>query len=289
MADVGMSVAVDSHDDIIVGGIFGGFFGQGFLGVKYDAEGELLWTRRYGGMEPFGIAVDSDDNFVLTGHNWSEVTNFVTWYTIKCDRDGHMLWKNEYHSGFHDSAEEVVVDDQGSVITVGYSAFSSEDNREHCMIIYGPDGEEMCMKRSGVHGFLLGVALDERGIIVTGGVENLQGWDYYTDRYYDVTPPSVFLEHPQEGYLYLFNRRILSLPRKTIIGGRVTVSLGAEDPGDVERVEFYLDNQLVETLTEPPYAWEWRERTWGRHTVKTMVYDDSGACARHEIPVWKIF
>ena len=291
MLSFGADVTVNSNDDIIVGGMSASpFMGQGFCAIKYDKDGNKIWTHRYGGIQPNGIAIDSNDNVILIGQNYLSNSNSSNWYTIKCDKNGNQLWAIEYDSGYHDIGQKAAVDSKGNIITVGGSFFSGGNDYEHCAIIYDINGGEICMKRSGVSGFIYGVAIDnDNKIIITGAIEKLSDWDYYTDKYFDTNPPLVHPETPKERYLYIFNKEIMPLPKNTLIISQITIKLNADDPSDIEKVEFYIDNTLQETLTDPPYEWTWSERTFGQHRIKTMAYDDTGSIARYEIDVWKLF
>lgn len=45
----------------------------------------------------------------------------------------------------------------------------------------------------------------------------------------------------------------------------------------VDKVEFYLDNQLLGTVMAPgPYEWIWNGTGCGNHTVRTIAYDVAG-------------
>ncbi len=51
-----------------------------------------------------------------------------------------------------------------------------------------------------------------------------------------------------------------------------------DDASGIERVEFYLDNNLQENLTNGPYEYiyTWTGRYPGYHWVKAIVYDFAG-------------
>ena len=59
------------------------------------------------------------------------------------------------------------------------------------------------------------------------------------------------------------------------------------EPGDAEKVEFYVDGVLQATLTEQPYNWTWSQRTFGKHIIKVIAYDFNGDTASKEIEVNK--
>ena len=292
-ADLSLGVTVDQEGNIIVvGASVIPVVGGGISAVKYDEDGNVLWWKTYGGNEAWDVAVDSKGNIVIIGDSYSYEGNYVNWYVIKCDNNGSFLWDQEYDSGEDDSAMGVAVDSQDSIIVSGYSSFSRYQKYEHCLIVYDKDGTEVCLKRSGVKGFLMDAAVNHNDKVFVTGSETqffMGNSDYYTDVYDDLTPPSANIIKPISGYLYLFNKQLLSIPDNTIVIGRITISVDVEDISDVEKVEFYVDNRLMETISESPFEWTWSDIDFGKHTIKTMTYDSSGSVKREEIKVTKIF
>ena len=69
---IGSDVAVDSNDNVLVGGMVASFMGQGYAIIRYDGFGNKLSVHRYNrATQPNAIAVDSSDNIVLTGQSYS--------------------------------------------------------------------------------------------------------------------------------------------------------------------------------------------------------------------------
>jgi hypothetical protein len=169
--------------------------------IKYDADGTVLWQRRYnsGGNDyGRGVATDTEDNVIVTG----------TSRIIKYDRDGNVLWSrpNSWGSGYcvaTDAEDNVVVtgssriikydrdgillwditgggvgittDTEGNVIIAGWSK----------TIMYDADGTELWRRIYGGGYYkdgATGVATDaEDNVIVTGYV-----WDGSTNNYYTI-------------------------------------------------------------------------------------------------------
>ncbi len=82
------------------------------------------------------------------------------------------------------------------------------------------------------------------------------------------------------GICYLSDKiNYLPIPfNKVLIIGKFTV--GVKELEEVEKVEFYVDRWLQETVTAPPYNFSW---TWKpillfriRHTLKIVAYDSDG-------------
>jgi len=103
-----------------------------------------------------------------------------------------------------------------------------------------------------------------------------------------VEEPGV-LSKPNSGYLYLGDREFIPTPfGNTIIIGKITI----ETPGDgygMDRVEYYLDDEFIETDTEAPFSWLWDTFSLGKHTIKAIQYDHLGNEVIEEMTVWKFF
>jgi uncharacterized repeat protein (TIGR01451 family) len=103
----------------------------------------------------------------------------------------------------------------------------------------------------------------------------------------DNTKPKISIDKPENG-LYLFNRKILPLP-KTIIIGPIFVEVDTYDSSGIGRVEFYVDGELMETVTEEPYEWYMREKIKGHLKLKVIVYDHAENIAMQSREILKLF
>ena len=93
---------------------------------------------------------------------------------------------------------------------------------------------------------------------------------------------------PEDRFLYINGEKRISLglPNKRIIIGNITV-LGKElEP--LKKVEFYLDGKLIETFDKPPYQWEWKSFSFGKHILTAVAYRMNGENGgRDKIVIWK--
>lgn len=285
--DIGLGVAVDSQGDIIVTGFSATPFTDSVFILKYNSLGKIIWEKRRPGNEPWDIAIDSNDNIIITGNNYDYPS--IKFFTMKCDRDGNLMWIKEFDSGVYDGANGVAIDSKDRIIVGGFSGFSQNNNFEHCCIIYDSYGIELCIKREGVKGYIYGVAVDSSDtIFVTGFI--LEGLNaYYTTKYTDITPPEAQLKKPREKYLHLFDIPILPLPKNTVSIGKLTVTLDIEKPSEVEKVEFYLDNYLYETMIILPFEWILPQTSIGKHNIQIFTYDSTGSITRNQIELLKLF
>ena len=66
------------------------------------------------------------------------------------------------------------------------------------------------------------------------------------------------------------------------------VSLTTRTANNVEKVEFYIDNELKFVDYDAPYQWLWDERSFGKHSIEVVAYDTFGNLAYDSIEAWKI-
>ncbi|CAB1061810.1 hypothetical protein D1BOALGB6SA_6585, partial [Olavius sp. associated proteobacterium Delta 1] len=88
----------------------------------------------------------------------------------------------------------------------------------------------------------------------------------------DITNPTVSLTYPHEG---------------AVVGQVLTVDVSTSDDVGVSSVEFYLDGSLQETVSAPPFSWEWDTTLYseGPHVVGVVAYDETGNSAVDEVTV----
>ena len=98
---------------------------------------------------------------------------------------------------------------------------------------------------------------------------------------------SINFATQQDNFLYRNNRKILEHEDETIIIGWINVKVNVDDAeSGINKVEFYVDDELKETISTYPYNWMWDEHILLGHTLKTIVYDNAGNTATDEINVW---
>ena len=97
--------------------------------------------------------------------------------------------------------------------------------------------------------------------------------------------PAVVITKPKENFLYLFGKISVSLPRTIVIGNidiRARVNYVTEE---IEKVEFYVDQDLVSTDYDAPYEWTWTKSSSNSnrvtgifdYTIKTVAYYDENS------------
>jgi hypothetical protein len=105
----------------------------------------------------------------------------------------------------------------------------------------------------------------------------------------DTTPPTVEITKPINA-LYFINTEIIPLESPLIIG-KIDINVNAtDDESGMDRVEFYIDEQLTETdTTTEPYNWLWGEKGFFTYTIKVVAYDKEGNSQTQILEVLKFF
>lgn len=95
---------------------------------------------------------------------------------------------------------------------------------------------------------------------------------------------SLYVEivKPRNG-IYVMDRYIMDFAFPLIIG-KITIETNVY-PNSIEKVEFYVDNEIKFTDENPPYSWQWNEFAIGWHEIKVVAYKNGGV-TEDEINVW---
>lgn len=188
-----LAVAVDSTGVYVTGptgGNFPGFENAGCLDVyvrKYDLDGNVAWTRQFGGLHDeatFGVDVDATGVYVAGGtygrlgtipgaEGIGDEDAFVT----KLDLDGHLVWTHQFGTSSKERAEDVAVDSSG-VYTTGSGLVRK----------LNPGGTEVWTHSFPASG--RGIAADATGAFVAGdtlgafpGQSSAGGLDAFIQKY----------------------------------------------------------------------------------------------------------
>ncbi|MFQ6103265.1 MAG: SBBP repeat-containing protein [Candidatus Glassbacteria bacterium] len=131
--DSAHSIAVDGAGNVYVTGQSSGIdTGYDYATVKYDADGNELWTARYDG--PAGdddmaksITLDGEGNVYVTGKSHGIGTDW-DFATIKYDSDGNeeWIWRFNYLGDSDDRAKAIAIDHDGNICVTGRSRESGE-------------------------------------------------------------------------------------------------------------------------------------------------------------------
>jgi hypothetical protein len=195
--DRAYDVAVDSTENVYVTGLSeGNGTAHDYVTVKYDSDGDEVWTARYdgpGGGEDFAyaLALDGADSLYVTGTSLGNGTS-RDYATVKYASDGSELWAVRYDglAGGNDEAYAIATDAQGNAYVTGTSRANGTDF-DYATIRYDSAGNETWVRRydgpatSDSDDSAQDLALDEQGnVYVTGWSRgNSTGLDFATLKY----------------------------------------------------------------------------------------------------------
>jgi predicted secreted protein len=94
-----------------------------FYLVKTDANGDILWTRTYGGSgteKAESVQQTSDGGYIVAGYTSSFGAGLVDAWLVKIDADGDFLWAQSYGGSNWDYAYSVQQTSDGGYILAGY-------------------------------------------------------------------------------------------------------------------------------------------------------------------------
>ena len=106
--------------------------------------------------------------------------------------------------------------------------------------------------------------------------------------------PKVTITQPEDWFCYINIKDIwvFKIPCITnLIVGKIEIRAEAPDClYGVQRVEFYIDDQLKSVDYTEPYSWSWEDKQLlFLYTIKVKVFDNKGNNIYDDIRVWKLF
>ena len=99
-------------------------------------------------------------------------------------------------------------------------------------------------------------------------------------------PPEIGIQNPAVKYFHRFGNPIRkTLTGKTVVVGKTTIVASVHDDSQIKKVEFYINDKLMATVTQDPYQWTWHKLSFGKKTITIKAYDDSGKQSTASIDV----
>lgn len=182
--DTAYDIALDPDGNVyVVGSSYDDISSYDFVIIKYDTDGNELWTRYYDGPagtwdEAYAVALDDSFNVYVTGWSYGTTTS-CDYATIKYDGDGNQLWVARYNGPDNDidAGVDIEVDKDHSVYVTGYSN-SYTTSFDYATVKYDSEGnEEWVVRYNGAadsYDEAMGLILDYyENVIVTGTSINI--------------------------------------------------------------------------------------------------------------------
>jgi hypothetical protein len=160
--------------------------------LKYNAKGNLVWAKQYGGKdsdEAYAISSDGSGNIYLTGYFSGTAdfsgTNFSSngdrdFFVAKVTQNGDMVWVKQGGGTSEDYGTAIAADRSGNVIitgifkgamTLGNTNYVSKGDKDIFLIKYGPNGEIIWSVTAGgsLSDESTSLAIDQNGNCYVGG------------------------------------------------------------------------------------------------------------------------
>jgi len=264
--DVAYAVAVDSADNVIVTGASSfthHIWFWCFYTIKYDSDGNVLWTIKDSGTpnpegyvrsNAYGVAVDSNDNVIVTGasgiENIKGIGN-INYLTIKYDPDGNKLWNRTYDGGDTDRAFGLAIDSGDNIIVAGDSE-SLDGDADYYTIKYDSNGNELWARRygSGEYEWANGVAVDSNDNVIVTGRERLSGDKGYLTIKYDPNGNEIWTRtYHYEGWDEAYGVAIDSNDNIIVTGSSDDVNeIGDDYTEDYCTIKYDSDGNVLWTM-----------------------------------------
>jgi len=182
--DLASDITVDSLDNVYVVGITNGDLFETSAGnndvfiVKYDINGNELWTKQFGSDSLDGtsnVSVDSLDNVYVAGSTGGDLFETSAGYDdvfiAKYDADGNELWAKQFGSYLRDPITDLTVDSLGNAYVIGYTngkLFGKNAGEYDIFIVkYDTNGNELWAKQFGSS------MLDVGGRVIVDSLDNV--------------------------------------------------------------------------------------------------------------------
>ncbi len=124
-------IEIDNQGNVYLAGYFGPYQEKQYYTAKYNADGDLLWEKTYGGLGiGYGyagaLAVDETGNVYVTGSFKFDGENNYDFCTIKYDTNGNQEWISTYEGSYYGfgSPKNIAVDNEGNIVITGRAGYN---------------------------------------------------------------------------------------------------------------------------------------------------------------------
>ncbi len=170
---------LDAQDNLLVTGYSAGAgTGFDFLTVKYGAQGQILWNRRFNGPgngDDFaaGLAIDTAGYIYVAGQSYAGSATGFDITLLKYSTVGQLLWQRTYGAAGNgpEEARGIALDSSGNIYATGTS------QNGFVTLKFLPNGDTVWVRRFGGAGINepACLKLDASGNVYVAGTVNYGG------------------------------------------------------------------------------------------------------------------
>jgi hypothetical protein len=152
--------------------------------IRVDAQGDVLWTRTYGGTGPdegWSVQQTLDSGFVIAGRTWSFGAGFEDVYLIKTNALGDTLWTRTYGGTDSDRGSSVRQTSDGGYVISGETMSFGAGFFDIYVIRTNAQGDTLWTKTYGGAGYDFGPSVQQTsdgGYIIAGYTESFGAGDF---------------------------------------------------------------------------------------------------------------
>lgn len=239
-SDGAAAIAVDQSGNVFVTGTsYGPDFLPHYATLKYDANGNPIWTARYNGPgngpdSASAIGLDPSSNIYVTGGS-TGVGGSLDYATIKYDSEGNQLWVARYDgpASGDDVAVGLAVGTSGNLYVTGSSRGTSDD---YATIKYDSTGNQLWVARYDGpandmdHATAIALSPDEHVHVTGVSIGVGTGPDYATVQY-DSSGNQIWVaryDGPAHGYDWPTSIAVDAFGRVNVTGGSAGIGSGLD-------------------------------------------------------------
>jgi hypothetical protein len=160
-------VETPEHDLIVAGATESNGAGEfDVWAMKFDAEGNLLWERYFGGTATdwaSGAVVTSDGGVALAAYTQDESGGPYDFWVIKLNSDGELLWQRRYGGAATDWSNAIAETADNGLVVVGHTESKGAGGADFWVLKLDADGEPLWDRTFG------GTTLDYASAVTTTG------------------------------------------------------------------------------------------------------------------------
>lgn len=154
--------------------------------IKTDNQGQLIWSKQYGGATlfyGFSMQLSNDGGFVMTGLTFTVGGPSDLAFLMKCDSSGNLIWSKTFGGGgtHYDYARYINITSDGGYIIAGWKdVYGSNNNSDVYLIKVNVNGDTLWTKVFGgtTYDMVTYVAQTSDGGYVLTGQSNSYGSSY---------------------------------------------------------------------------------------------------------------
>lgn len=260
------AVATDSHGNIYVTGFIAldtldSSSDADYLTVKFDPDGNVVWTRRYNGLASgadyvAAIAVDDQDNVYVTGTSGGDplLLQAPACVTIKYTSDGVALWVQRLEAIRGVYARTLLVDKDGNVYLAAYTGDGIHEG-DWLVAKYDTNGSLLWTQHYSIPdapSIPSALAIDAQGNLYATGSIGSYGTEHATTIKYDPEGTPLWVQIYNQGKAGDSGASDLAVDQNGnvfVVGGVITKPIGTGGITDYLTIKYDSEGNELWTHT----------------------------------------